>query len=61
MWAKAVSSRDAAVHEQVRERISKWLDENMGWTVIGTTPSPIEGREGNREFLLAGCKDKTAA
>lgn len=49
--------RDTAVHNQVCERIEKWLGETMGWTVIGTTASPIEGRDGNREFLLAGYKD----
>ena len=24
-----------------------------GWTVLGISPSPITGPEGNREFLLA--------
>ena len=50
--------RDAGVHDQVCERIKIWLGENMGWTVIGITPSPIKGRDGNREFLLAGYKDE---
>ena len=46
--------RDAAVHGQVCERMGMWLGQDMGWTVLGITPSPIEGRDGNREFLLAG-------
>ena len=50
--------RDAAVHGQVCERMETWLGQDMGWTVLGIIPSPIEGRDGNREFLLAGRNDK---
>ena len=50
--------RDAAVHHHVCERVEAWLGGDMGWTVLGITPSPIEGRDGNREFLIAGRKDK---
>jgi len=46
--------RDAAVHEQVRNRIGAWLAGDMGWIPLGIAPSPIEGRDGNREFLIAG-------
>lgn len=28
-----------------------------GWTVLGEAPSPIEGGDGNREFLVAARKD----
>jgi 23S rRNA (cytidine1920-2'-O)/16S rRNA (cytidine1409-2'-O)-methyltransferase len=28
----------------------------LGWRVLGLVPSPIEGGDGNREFLLAACK-----
>ena len=49
--------REASVHEQVCERIEAWLRCDMGWPVLGLTPSPIEGRDGNREFLIAGRKN----
>ena len=29
------------------------LDEETGWRLIGLAPSPIEGGDGNREFLMA--------
>ena len=44
--------RDAAVHERVCEAAADWL-EDRGWRVLGTTPSPITGPEGNVEFLIA--------
>jgi 23S rRNA (cytidine1920-2'-O)/16S rRNA (cytidine1409-2'-O)-methyltransferase len=43
--------RDATVHERVCRTVSDWLVER-GWTVIGVTPSPITGPEGNVEFLI---------
>jgi 23S rRNA (cytidine1920-2'-O)/16S rRNA (cytidine1409-2'-O)-methyltransferase len=48
--------RDEAVHAQVCARIAQEV-ERLGWSVSGVVPSPIEGGEGNREFLLAArCK-----
>ncbi len=44
--------RDPALHDEVRTTISTWLAEQPGWTVLGTTDSPIEGAEGNKEFLI---------
>ncbi|MCG8273022.1 TlyA family RNA methyltransferase [Aquamicrobium sp. NLF2-7] len=35
-----------------------WLDGQPGWRALGLSPSPIEGGDGNREFLLAGVKDR---
>jgi 23S rRNA (cytidine1920-2'-O)/16S rRNA (cytidine1409-2'-O)-methyltransferase len=46
--------RDAALHEEVCATISDWLAAQPGWQVLGVTDSPIEGAEGNREFLIAG-------
>lgn len=37
-------------------RIEHWLVADMGWHLTGTAPSPIDGQDGNREFLLAGRK-----
>jgi 23S rRNA (cytidine1920-2'-O)/16S rRNA (cytidine1409-2'-O)-methyltransferase len=35
-----------------------WLDGISGWRSLGLNLSPIEGGDGNREFLLAGIKDR---
>lgn len=45
--------RDPALHEKVCGRIAAWLGTLPGWRVLGVTPSPIEGADGNREFLIA--------
>jgi 23S rRNA (cytidine1920-2'-O)/16S rRNA (cytidine1409-2'-O)-methyltransferase len=44
--------RDPALHREVCERISAWLAAQPGWRVEGLTQSPIEGPEGNIEFLV---------
>jgi 23S rRNA (cytidine1920-2'-O)/16S rRNA (cytidine1409-2'-O)-methyltransferase len=44
--------RDSRVHEQVCNAISEFCRE-VGFHIIGITPSPILGPKGNREFLLA--------
>lgn len=43
--------RDEAVHRAVLSDLAEFASE-QGWMVIGTEPSPITGRDGNREFLL---------
>jgi len=48
--------RDAAVHERVCDEVSAWV-QSQGWTVVGVTPSPITGPEGNVEFLLGAEKN----
>ena len=45
--------RDPALHDEVCRTIATWLGAQPGWRVLGLTPSPIEGAEGNREFLIA--------
>ena len=47
--------RDAAIHQAVRDRIHDWL-AGLGWQVTGAAPSPIEGGDGNREFLIAALR-----
>jgi 23S rRNA (cytidine1920-2'-O)/16S rRNA (cytidine1409-2'-O)-methyltransferase len=42
----------------VAARLAAWLGSAPGWRVLGLTGSPIEGGDGNREFLLAGIKDQ---
>jgi 23S rRNA (cytidine1920-2'-O)/16S rRNA (cytidine1409-2'-O)-methyltransferase len=45
--------RDPELHRAVCARIAAWLAALPGWTVLGVTESPIQGPEGNREFLIA--------
>jgi 23S rRNA (cytidine1920-2'-O)/16S rRNA (cytidine1409-2'-O)-methyltransferase len=47
--------RDPAVHERVCAEAAAWV-EGKGWRVLGITPSPITGPEGNVEFLLGAVK-----
>lgn len=44
--------RDPVLHAEVCERVSAWLGARPGWRVLGLTPSPITGPEGNVEFLI---------
>jgi 23S rRNA (cytidine1920-2'-O)/16S rRNA (cytidine1409-2'-O)-methyltransferase len=46
--------RDPAVHARVQAAVADWLAAQPGWRVVGITPSPITGPEGNVEFLIAG-------
>ncbi|MBA4789272.1 MAG: TlyA family RNA methyltransferase [Rhizobiales bacterium] len=47
--------RDAAVHEEVCARIAEVVS-GLGWQVKGIVPSPIEGGDGNREFLIGAVR-----
>ncbi|MGJ4854735.1 TlyA family RNA methyltransferase [Labrys sp. KB_33_2] len=44
--------KDEAVHAEVCERIAG-LVSSLGWQLRGIVPSPIEGGDGNKEFLLS--------
>ncbi|MCA3573676.1 MAG: TlyA family RNA methyltransferase [Aestuariivirga sp.] len=46
---------DPAVHERVCGEIVAFL-EAQGWRVLGVTDSPVEGGDGNREFLVGAVK-----
>lgn len=46
--------RDPELHQEVCATISAWLAAQPGWRVLGIIESPIEGAEGNKEFLIAG-------
>ncbi len=48
--------RDPAVHQEVCNTIRTWLADTVGWNVLGIVESPITGRSGNREFLIAARK-----
>ena len=47
--------RDAAVHDQVCQKVSDWL-QAKGWAVQALIQSPITGPKGNVEFLIAAKK-----
>ncbi len=47
--------RDALVHDEVCGDIRAFI-QSQGWSVHGIVPSPIEGGDGNREFLLHATK-----
>ena len=47
--------RDAAIHTEVCERLSQVVT-SLGWHVVGLIPSPIEGGDGNREFLIGAVR-----
>jgi 23S rRNA (cytidine1920-2'-O)/16S rRNA (cytidine1409-2'-O)-methyltransferase len=47
--------RDEAIHEAVCADIAEWLAAT-GWNVLGIAPSPIDGGDGNREFLIGARK-----
>ncbi len=47
--------RNPEVHQRVCRDAAVWV-ESRGWTVLGITPSPITGPEGNVEFLLGAEK-----
>jgi 23S rRNA (cytidine1920-2'-O)/16S rRNA (cytidine1409-2'-O)-methyltransferase len=47
--------RDPEVHQRVCDDAVEWV-ASKGWDVLGVTPSPITGPEGNVEFLLGAVK-----
>ncbi len=49
--AKKGIVRDEKIHAKVCARIAAEI-EALGWRVAGVIPSPIEGGDGNREFLV---------
>ena len=48
--------RDPAVRAAVCDDIAEFVD-SLGWRVLGVVPSPVEGGDGNAEFLLGGARD----
>lgn len=50
--------RDASLGLRIAEDLRDWLGSQPGWRAVGLCPSPIEGGDGTREFLLAAIKDR---
>jgi 23S rRNA (cytidine1920-2'-O)/16S rRNA (cytidine1409-2'-O)-methyltransferase len=48
--------RNPEVHARVCDEAAEWV-KTQGWTLLGVTPSPITGPEGNVEFLLGATKN----
>ena len=48
--------RDPAVHATVCEDIARFVT-SLGWRVLGIITSPIEGGDGNIEFLLGAARE----
>lgn len=48
--------RDATIHTAVCADISAFV-ASLGWRVLGVMPSPIQGGDGNAEFLLGATRD----
>ena len=44
--------RNPAVHAAVCDDVAAFA-ASLGWDIAGVIPSPIEGGDGNKEFLLA--------
>jgi 23S rRNA (cytidine1920-2'-O)/16S rRNA (cytidine1409-2'-O)-methyltransferase len=55
MQVKKGLVRDPAVHAAVCDDIAQFAG-SLGWRVVGVIPSPIEGGDGNREFLLGATR-----
>ncbi len=51
--------RDPAAHELAIAKVAECV-RSLGWTVVGSIPSPITGAEGNREFLLYARRAETS-
>lgn len=52
--------RDPAAHKSVCDDIAAFVEAH-GWHVLGVIESPIEGGDGNREFLLGARRNPQAA
>lgn len=50
--------KDKSMAEPIAQDLSDWLDTQAHWRSLGFCPSPLEGGDGNREYLLAGIKDR---
>ncbi len=48
--------KDAEARETAVNDVAAWISDQAGWTVAGRMESPIEGGDGNREYLLAAKK-----
>lgn len=50
--------RDPSHGPRVADDLAAWAGRRPGWRVVGVMPSPIDGSDGNREYLLGAVKDR---
>ena len=50
--------KDQTLGPRIAEDLRGWLDGQQGWRAIGVCDSPLDGADGNHEFLLGGIKDQ---
>ena len=50
--------KDKSLGPKIAEDMCEWLSAQKGWRAIGVCDSPIEGADGNHEYLLGGIKDQ---
>lgn len=50
--------KNPAMGPEIARDLEHWLATDCGWKSLGITSSPIEGGDGNREYLLAGRKPR---
>jgi 23S rRNA (cytidine1920-2'-O)/16S rRNA (cytidine1409-2'-O)-methyltransferase len=48
--------RDPSAHAAVCDDIANFV-ASLGWNVLGIINSPVEGGDGNAEFLLGATRD----
>ncbi|MCC0034295.1 MAG: TlyA family RNA methyltransferase [Hoeflea sp.] len=48
--------KDPSQGPVIAEDLARWLDGQPGWSATGPIASPIEGSDGNHEFLIGGVK-----
>ncbi|MHC5306639.1 TlyA family RNA methyltransferase [Bartonella sp. LJL80] len=48
--------KDPTIAQDIAQDLFNWLNGQAGWQAVGLLPSPIEGGDGNKEFLLFGEK-----
>lgn len=58
--SKAGLLKEPETAPDVAAELERWLTEDMEWESLGLIPSPIDGGDGNKEFLLAGKKPEDA-
>jgi 23S rRNA (cytidine1920-2'-O)/16S rRNA (cytidine1409-2'-O)-methyltransferase len=48
--------KDPSQGPVIAEDLARWLEGQPGWSAVGPIASPIEGSDGNHEFLIGGVK-----
>jgi 23S rRNA (cytidine1920-2'-O)/16S rRNA (cytidine1409-2'-O)-methyltransferase len=48
--------KDPSQGPVIAEDLARWLEGQPGWSAVGPIASPIEGGDGNHEFLIGGVK-----